>query len=193
MPGKRRSAAQLARDRRKIADLYLKGWIQADIADEIGMSQATVSNDIAALHRDWLALALVDFNEAKAQELAKIDRLEREYWAAWERSCEDAETITEKARASRGSDKPDSVEKTKQAKGQAGDPRFLAGVQWCIEQRCKILGIEAPKRIEAMLSKRRPEEFTNDELAAIAGIAIESVAIDTSRGGEGITTAQADA
>jgi len=136
------------------------------------MSQQTVSRDIAALQKDWLASSLLDFNEAKAQTLAKVDRLEREYWAAWARSCEDAETVTEKARASKGGEKPDSVEKTRQAKGQAGDPRFLSGVQWCIEQRCKILGIEAPKRIEALLSKRRPEEFTDDELAAIAGIAV---------------------
>ena len=144
---RRRSSAELARDRRKIADLYLKGWIQADIADELGVNQSTVSRDIKALQKDWLESALVDFNEAKSQELAKIDRLEREYWQAWERSCEDAETVTEKARASRGAEKPDSIEKTKQAKGQAGDPRFLNGVQWCIERRCKILGIDAPNKI----------------------------------------------
>ena len=29
-------------------------------------------------------------------------------------------------------------------RGQAGDPAFLAGVQWCIGQRCKILGIISP-------------------------------------------------
>ena len=172
-----------------MADLYLKGWIQADIAEEIGMSQQTVSNDIKALQQDWLNSALVDFNEAKSQELAKIDRLEREYWQAWERSCEDAETVTEKARASRGAEKPDSVEKTKQAKGQAGDPRFLNGIQWCIERRCKILGIDAPKRIEAMLSKRKPEEFTDDELAAIAGVSAGSVANDAARRSPGTSEA----
>ena len=146
--GKRRSNGQLARDRRLIADLYLQGWLQADIAGEIGISPATVSRDIKALQKDWLASALIDFDKAKAGELAKVDRLEREYWQAWARSCEDAETVTEKARASKGSERPDSVEKTKQAKGQAGDPRFLSGIQWCIEQRCKILGVEAPKKTE---------------------------------------------
>jgi len=146
--GKRRSNGQLARDRRRIADLYLQGWLQADIAGEIGISPATVSRDIKALQKDWLASALIDFDKAKAGELAKVDRLEREYWQAWARSCEDAETVTEKARASKGSERPDSVEKTKQAKGQAGDPRFLSGIQWCIEQRCKILGVEAPKKTE---------------------------------------------
>lgn len=159
-PGRRRKSSELARDRRKIADLYLKGRIQADIAQEIGVSQQTISNDLKALHREWLDSALVDFNEAKAQELAKIDRLEREYWQAWERSCEDAETVTEKARASRGAEKPDSVEKTKQAKGQAGDPRFLAGIQWCIERRCKILGIDAPNKIG----------FENDLVVQLIGV-----------------------
>jgi hypothetical protein len=30
----------------------------------------------------------------------------------------------------------------------AGDPRFLAGIQWCIEQRCKILGLLAAVKNE---------------------------------------------
>ena len=160
MTGKRRSNGQLARDRRRIADLYLQGWLQCQIAEEVNLSPATVSRDIAALQAGWLDSALIDFNEAKSQELAKIDRLEREYWAAWERSCEDAETVTEKARASKGSDRPDSVEKTKQAKGQAGDPRFLSGVQWCIERRCKILGIDAPNKIG----------FENDLVVQLIGV-----------------------
>jgi len=156
MPGKRRSTAQLTRDRRKIADLYLQGWIQADIAAELGISQQTISNDIAALQSDWLASALIDFNEAKAGELAKIDRLEREYWQAWERSCQDAETLTQKTHGAIQKRETEDgqfvaerpAEVTKTAKGQAGDPRFLQGVQWCIERRCKILGVDAATRID---------------------------------------------
>ena len=139
---KRRASAQLARDRRRIADLYLKGWLQADIAAELGVSQPTVSLDLKALHKTWLKSALIDFDAAKSKELAKIDRLEQEYWEAWQRSCEDAETIRREATA----EKQGKVTKT--LKGQAGDPRFLQGVQWCIEKRCKILGVDAPQRLE---------------------------------------------
>ena len=154
--GKRRDTAQIARDRKRIGDCYLKGWLQADIADELGISQATVSRDIKALQQAWLDSALIDFNEAKARELAKVDQLEREYWQAWERSCEDAETETQKAKGDvrkyEGNDgqfvqeRPAEVTKTR--KGQAGDPRFLAGIQWCINKRCDILGIDAPRRHE---------------------------------------------
>jgi len=144
----RRSAAQLARDRRRIAELYLEGWLQADIADEVGISQSTVSNDIGALQRDWLASSLIDFDRAKAREIAKVDKLEREYYAAWRRSCLDAETLKQKGAPSdeAGKVKTASIEKT--TKGQAGDPRFLQGVQWCIERRCKILGVDAPTEIK---------------------------------------------
>lgn len=141
----RRSAAQLARDRRRIAGLYLEGKLQADIAEVVGISQSTVSNDLRAIQREWLESSLVDFNEAKAREIAKIDKLEREYWAAWRRSCEDAEIETSKS-AVAGDKK--RAEATKTTKGQSGDPRFLSGVQWCIERRCKLLGIDAPQRHE---------------------------------------------
>lgn len=125
-----------------MADLYLQGWLQADIAGELGVDPSTVSRDLKVLQGEWLASALLDFNEARAQQLAKIDRLEREYWQAWERSCADAESETREGT-------PDSVDKVKKTrKGQAGDPRFLQGVQWCIERRCKILGVDAPDRHE---------------------------------------------
>lgn len=153
-PGRRRSNGQLARDRRRTADLYLQGWLQADIAKELGNSPATVSRDIKFLQSEWQQSALVDIDAAKAKELAKVDRLEREYWEAWERSCQDAETVTQKTKGvvQRKQDEDGKfvaerpAEATKTSKGQAGDPRFLQGVQWCIDKRCKILGIDAPMK-----------------------------------------------
>ena len=32
--------------------------------------------------------------------------------------------------------------------GQAGDPRFLDGVLKCVERRCSILGLDAPKQFK---------------------------------------------
>ena len=80
MSGKRRSKSQLARDRKRIAELYLKGWIQADIADEVGVDQSTISRDTNVLLVSWKQDAIRDIDEAKAQELAKINVLERVYY-----------------------------------------------------------------------------------------------------------------
>ena len=154
--GRSRDTSQIARDRKRIGELYLKGWLQNDIAKDLKISQATVSRDLKSLFKSWQKSALVDIDKAKAKELAKVDNLELEYWKAWERSCEDAETMVKKTKGSvkRYQDddgqfiveRPAEVDQT--SKGQTGDSRFLQGVQWCIDKRCKILGIDAPQRLE---------------------------------------------
>lgn len=162
MATNKRTQIQIERDRRQIADWYLQGWKQAEIAEKINededrdytLTQQMISYDIGRLVTLWRESSLVDIDDAKARELAKINHLELTYWQAWLRSCEDAETVVKKTKgvvrkadAGDGSfvqERPAEVNQT--SKGQAGDPRFLAGVQWCIDRRCKILGIDAPQR-----------------------------------------------
>ncbi len=150
MAAPKRTKFQIERDRQDIADWYLQGLTQAAIAERVNsdpergytLTQQTISNDIRRIQKLWMASSLRDFDEMKAQELAKIDRLEREYWRGWERSCQDAETMRQEGDAG-------GVEKVvRTAKGQAGNPQFLAGVERCIERRCKILGIDAPTKME---------------------------------------------
>jgi len=149
--GPKRTTIQIERDRREIADLYLQGWLQSAIAAHINkdtsrdytLSQQMISYDLIRLQEQWRESALVDINEAKAQELAKIDRLEREYWDAWERSKENAETsVSERVDDGKGGHTKAQL----RAVGQVGDPRFLAGVMSCIDRRCKILGVDAPDK-----------------------------------------------
>ena len=150
MAAPKRTAFQIERDRRDIADMYLQGWTQARIAGHLGddedreytLSQQMISYDLKKLQEAWQASALVDIDAAKAQELAKVDRLEREYWDAWERSCAPAITTRQEGKAIEGG--VERIVSTSVARN--GDPRFLQGVQWCIERRCKILGIDAPEK-----------------------------------------------
>lgn len=150
--GKRRSTSQVIRDRRRIADLYLQGWLQADIGDEIGIDQSTVSRDLKALQQEWMDATLADLDTIKAKELAKIDKLEREYYRGWVRSLQDAVTVRERASG-------DEVETTTTTKPQAGDNKFLDGIDKCIARRWKVLGldkltheIEAGPRLDTILS-----------------------------------------
>lgn len=169
---RRRKAAEIARDKRRIAELYLHGWLQVDIAEEVGVNQSTISRDLKSLHKEWLQSALVDIDEAKAKELAEVDNLEREYWRAWERSqldkeIEIQETVTGGKEGSR------EREQTR-LEGQAGDPRFLNGVEWCVERRCKLLGLDAPTRTDVTSGGERLPGVTVylpeiDELEAESG------------------------
>lgn len=158
----KRRPAEVARDRRNIARLYLKGVFQADIGEELGISQPMVSRDLKVIQKQWRVERVDDFNERKNIELAKVDNLELENWIAWKRSQEDAETKkmvrysdgethsqdedkeTDKKAVKRGSAK---TRKEQSVKGQVGDRGFLKGIEWCIDKRWALLGMDAPKDI----------------------------------------------
>jgi hypothetical protein len=135
--------------------MYLKGKPQTAIAEVVGVKQATVSRDLKAIRKMWLESTLMDFNEAKAREMARIDQLERVAWEAWENSLGENVTTTVKygpkiVEPGEG-DETSAVEEVGVLEIEAerkektiqlnGDPRYLERIQWCIEQRCKILGV----------------------------------------------------
>lgn len=137
--------ATAALDRRKaVATLYLRGMTQWEIARQFGVNQSTVSRDLEVLQAEWMKSAVTDLGEQKAKELARIDGLERVAWEAWERSCKDEETLhaeTTKGRAGKDGPAPDLTRTSKTVKGQAGNPRFLERVEWCIATRLKLFGL----------------------------------------------------
>jgi predicted transcriptional regulator len=148
---------EIAIRRQQIAAAYLRGGTQAEIATELGCDQATVSRDLKALRAEWMRSALIDINEAKARELAKIDALELEYWQAWKRSQEDAESEITKMQGTPpkqgdANPAPAKLETQKKREGQSGNPAFLRGVEWCINKRCEIIGVNAPIKQEIGLT-----------------------------------------
>ena len=149
--------------RRQVSDLYLKGATQWEIAGRLQCSQGTVCNDLAAIREQWLQSSLVDFSQKKAEELARLDAVERAAWQGWERSFEDARTSyqrTEEAlqsppKATKGRSEAEEEQArlvvvrrivAETRKGQAGDPRFLERVGWCIECRLRSSGLSRPRR-----------------------------------------------
>ncbi len=144
MPDPDRSTSvqtRIADRRRKVSEMYLRGMYMADIARELGVDRSQISRDLKELRKQWLEQSINHVNQKKAIELAKLDRLEVEFWDAWERSKRDAETITEET----GTGPRGHIGKrTHQRVGQVGNPAYLAGVLDCIKKRCEILGIDAP-------------------------------------------------
>lgn len=169
-----RKNTEMAHRRQRVAEMYLRGSYQSEIADSLGVDQTTISRDLLELRKEWQVSALVNINEAKAKELAKIDTLEMEYWRAWERSKLDAEIEVTEQVGSRKKPKPgdppgepaiipEKIKKYKRVEGQSGNPAFLAGVQWCINKRCEILGLNAAQRNQNLnvdLSRLTDEQLT---------------------------------
>lgn len=166
--------------RRIVAERYIKGDTQEAIAGALGLNQATISRDLKAIRAAWLISSIRDFDAAKAEELQKIDQVEREAWAAWSRSTEDKEITAQQEDTEPGDtivtkDKegneqikagPERVRRrvSLRREGQAGNPAFLTIVLTCVERRCAILGLDAPRRFLLAWDELTDEQI--DRLAA---------------------------
>jgi hypothetical protein len=171
--------------RQLAAKFYLRGYHAARIAEEIEkemgrkFSRPQISADLQILAKEWRESALFDMDAAKAKELAKINNLETEYWEAWEKSKTD---YTEKSRKKKryiyddepGMDQDDDIKNPKSIeigsvkKRALGNAAFLAGIQWCIEKRIKLLGLNNEASGDRL--KRDFETYEDAEIIEILSI-----------------------
>lgn len=121
--------------------MYLRGRRQWQIAEQIGICQQMVCHDLKEIRKRWRESTIRDFDELRSEQLEKIDTVESEYWAGFERS--------------------------QSKRHPSGNPSFLAGVERCIERRCKLLGLDAPQKIAPTTpdgtQPYRPEPMTPEE------------------------------
>jgi predicted transcriptional regulator len=143
MAAPKRKKTQREFDLTRVAEMYLTGKRQVDIAVELGVTQQQVSYDLQELHTRWRESSLIDIGEAKNRELERIDILEQEYWAAWVRSCGERTKTKHETLADE-----ESVRSSVEVEQMLVNPAYLAGVQSCIESRCKIIGLYAPAKQE---------------------------------------------
>lgn len=176
-----------------ITECHLEGMSMQATAEaleakhQIRVSKMTVSTYMKAIKKEWQADRVDDINELRLTEVKKLLKVESEFWKEWKRSKEPKKRTTSKRK---GTGAPlqvigesgeiqtengvtlSGVETQEQETESMGDPRYLMGVQWCIQMRCKILGVEAPtvvtggvtidmrKPINVQLHHRkRPENF----------------------------------
>lgn len=143
-----------------VIELYLKGLSGQNIQNHIKETQgftvaqkkvsAIINKEIAV----WIKQKKELVENLKAHELAKVNRLEFEYWTAWQKSCgntvsktteKTAKPVDKQVGMEVAAKKPkfDISKISELKKNNAGDPRFLDGIQWCVEMRCKLLGLDA--------------------------------------------------
>lgn len=133
------------RDLTKTARLYLEGRTQMEIAEKVGVSVSTVAKDLSEIRGRWRSSMVMSYGEAVAREVAKLDALEAQAWDAWYRSQgQKRRTTTQRGHNTQG----DVDMTTRQTWREVGDPRFLEVARKCSEDRRKLLGLDAPDRLE---------------------------------------------
>lgn len=128
-----RTREERERDLNRVAELRFAGKTQQEIAETIGVSQAVISRDVKELRKRWQKETASTIEAMMAEELRNITRLQSEYWDSYKRSLRPR-------RSAEGEPAPDYDT-------DEGDPRFLQGVERCIAQRVKLLGIEPPQKV----------------------------------------------
>lgn len=93
-------------------------------------------------------------------ELEKLDRLEHQYWIAWDKSMEN----TKRKKIKRKGSKDNSLlEAQEEDEMQNGEVSFLNGIKSCIELRCKMMGY---------ITSQIDIKSGGKELAAITGMKV---------------------
>ena len=124
----------------KVAALYSQGVRQYKIAEQLGVDPSMITYDMRILRKRWAKASTGKIDKWKASELEKLNHLESTYWQAWLDSCDDAVKVSKQKSVG-----AEVVTNRQEVSKPGGDPRYLAGVQWCVERRAKLLGLDAPE------------------------------------------------
>lgn len=188
----RRSKIQREADLLQVAQWYCQGLTQLEIGNRLGLTQQQISYDIRLLIARWQASASALIDELKGAELMRINNLEREAWVAFEASkgpqVIEIERIKSAAKLAgrgqgRGRQGPGSLIPTfleTRTETGSGDVAWLRVIQWCISERCKILGLYAPAKVAPTMPEGdQPYEPINEASRQAALLAaLEQVSKD---------------
>lgn len=189
---RKRSLGARERDLVLIARWYMQGVTQTEITERLNaredvdytLSRVTIHNDIQKIREHWYKSILVDTDKRKADELAKIDNLEREYWEAWFRSLEPREQ--ERVERALDGDQSHTTKEVTSEKTTSGNPAYLQGIQWCINKRVELFGLDAPKKTDIRMASVNLDlkAMSSDELDQLERILSKALP-GSGEGGEG--------
>ena len=137
-----------------VAPLWRKSWTLKEIREEVmnrlGLetySIKCVHTDVQRLIKEWQEERLENTEDKITAELARIDLVIKEAWAAWEKSKEDYDKRSKTAMFLTKKDKQGvkiTMDVIKQSQKEAqercyGNPKYLDVILKAMEQRCKLL------------------------------------------------------
>lgn len=153
----KRTREQIEFDRAFCADLFLRGYTYRDIADRLNadlekrklnyrLTMPMVYYDIQQMLIEWKRNQLESIDQYVTAELQKLDKMEVEAWNAWEISKQSKK----KNKTKKGGNglmgrqimTEEAIETT------SGNPRYLDLLLNIQQRRAKILGFDAPIKID---------------------------------------------
>lgn len=161
----KRSNAATEHDLYLIARLYVRGKPVREIAQaltqhykdegqDITVTYNMVYDQITEIHKRWVNSSLIDFDQAKGRELEHWNHLEATFWEMYERSLQakttkDVQKIEDEIAFAYDQVVPITrTKRRRKVEERDGSTAALEGVAMCIRERCKILGLYSPEKIQ---------------------------------------------
>ena len=123
--------------------LRARGLTQQEIADELGVSLATVNFDLAENKAMWLARVSGQREQWIAEQLQALDLIQQ---LAMEEFAVSRRLAREQTQESIQGDKGLTTKRKTRKKDRIGDSRFLKVATECVEQRREMLGLDLPEQ-----------------------------------------------
>lgn len=163
----KRTVEQKEVDKTFCVNLFVKGYTYRQIADRLNTANKekgleytltfkTVFNDINEVLAEWKKERFSDIESYIQLELKKLDKMEVELWEAWEKSKKEKRKTTINGGVIDDNRIRGGVLDKRQIEDNNGNPRYLDLLLKVQERRAKLLGYNAPIKVD--IYNARPEE-----------------------------------
>lgn len=125
--------------RKKVTELWAKGKTNKEIGDILGIKPTMISIDLRWVQAQYLRFVLGDVTEHIAAQVARLDVMEQQLWAAWDQSFENEVTIVERTIRKKGEVAESASERRE--KGRLPHPMYMALLLDVHKERSKLLGL----------------------------------------------------
>lgn len=164
----KRTVEQHEADKRFCAELFVKSTPYRVIADKLNehnrekgleytVTYKTVFEDIQKVLAEWKKENFKDISSYMQLELKKLDKIEIELWEAWEKS----KSAKRKTKIVGGSISNGNISggvlDNRQIEDANGDPRYLDLLLKVQERRAKLLGYNAPVKVDVYSAPQKEE------------------------------------
>lgn len=166
--GGKRTVEQREADKRFCAELFVKGYAYRVIAERLNeynhengldysVTYKTVFMDIRQVLAEWKKERFKDIDNYMQLELKKLDKMEVELWQAWENSKgSKRKTKIKNGTINNGiATGGELAERTLETTD--GDPRYLDLLLKVQERRAKLLGYNAPVKVDVYSAPPKEE------------------------------------
>lgn len=140
---------------KKVWAMRMRGGTYESIAEELGITFGGVRNILQRLHKRYRDAHMDDVEACRLEQIGELTNVAKEAFDAWIRSKKTKVIVKKHARQRDGSFAPGQV--TEEKYEQEGDPRYLQVYMKAKEDLRKIMGADAPLKVQKVNDELKQE------------------------------------